>query len=145
METLNISSRMPHFRLVSKVATVSSVHMAAEATLADAPAYVGLEIMAQTAALHVRQMVDFARHAFLLSVQHCALPSIAVLKGCYRVKAVLRQQSSDAFGYHVNASGPDGYHCECELLIGTRAYDNRFPKSELTAHYRHIWAGLKGD
>ena len=144
METLNISSRMPHFRLITRVAAVSPAHLEAEATLNDAPAYVGLEIMAQAAALHVRQKMDFTRHAFLLSVQHCTMPPVADLKGGHRVKAVMRHQSSDAFSYYVSASGPDGSRFECELLIGTRAYDDRFPKSKLSTHYRQIWARLKG-
>ena len=119
--------------------------MEAVATLNDAPSFVGLEIMAQAAALHVRQMTDFTRHAFLLSVQNCTLPPDAVLEGRYRVKAVMGHQSSDAFSYHVIASGPDGARCECELLIGTCAYDDRFPELELSTHYRQIWVRLKGE
>ncbi len=136
---------MPHFRLISKITAVSSAHLEAEATLNDAPSYVGLEIMAQVAALHVRQMMDFTCHAFLLSVQHCTMPPDAVLKGCYRVNAAMGHQSSDAFSYRVKTSGPDGTRCECELLIGTCAYDDRFPRSELSTHYRQIWARLKGE
>ena len=145
METLNISSRMPHFRLISKVTAVSPAHMEAEAKLNDAPSYAGLEIMAQAAALHVRRKMNCARHAFLLSVQHCTMPPIAPLTGCYRVKAVLRHQSDDAFSYRVVAAGPDGHRFECELLIGTRSYDDRFSEAELSTHYQRIWAEVKGE
>lgn len=145
METLIISSRMPHFRLIAKIRDVSATHIDTEAILDDAPVYAGLEIMAQTAALHVRRRLDFKRHAFLLSVPRCILPSIDSVGGRLRAKAVLQHQSSDAFSYHVEATGPVGENFTGDVLIGARAYDDRFQKANLSAHYRRVWDKLKGD
>ena len=108
-----------------------------------APRYAGLEIMAQAAALHVRRRMKFERHAFLLSAQRCTLPQVDDLKGLFQVKAVLRHRSSEAFSYDVAAFGPDDVDFESELLIGTRAFDDRLPKEALTAHYQHLWVRLK--
>lgn len=145
MASLDIVSGLPHFRLISKISGVDPLHIDAESMLDHAPHYTGLEIMAQTAALHVRQRLNFKRHAFLLSVQHCTMPQVSVLTGRFRVAAVLRHQSSDAFSYHVKAVGPDGKAFEGDLLIGTRDYDHRFSEKEMSAHYQQIWDQLKDE
>ncbi len=139
METIDIHSRMSHFRLLSKVLAVSSRHLEAEAVFGNAPCFAGLELMAQTAALHVRRRLDFDRHAFLLSVRQCTIPPIDFLKGRYRATAILRQQSSEAFMYHVAACGHDGIDLDGDLLIGTRAFDDHFPKEVLGVHYQQLW------
>jgi len=142
MAAITVVSGMPHFRLISKVSAVSSTQIDAEAVLNGAPPYTGLEIMAQAAALHVRQRLDFGRHVFLLSLRRCAMPQNDVLIGRYRVRAVLQHQSSDAFGYLVKAAGPNGEGFQGDLLIGTQAYDDHFSKAALSAHYRELWDQL---
>jgi hypothetical protein len=143
METLKIHSGMAHFRILSKILAVSPDGMAAEAVLNGAPRFAGLEAMAQTAALHARRLLGFERHAFLLSVRRCQMPSMAVLSGRCRVAAVLRGRSSAAFSYQVAANGPGGEDFDGDLLIGTTAYDHRFRKEALKAHYQRIWNRLR--
>lgn len=143
METLKITSRMPCFRVVSKVLEISPDGIEARALFDGDPPYTGLEAMAQTAALHVRHSLRFDRHAFLLSVHHCQLPEIVALAGPFRIKAEMRGRSSEAFVYKVTANGPQGVHFDAELLIGTRDYDDRFKKEILFAHYRKMWDRLR--
>jgi hypothetical protein len=143
METLKIKSGMAHFRILSKILVVSPDGMAAEAVLDGAPRFAGLEAMAQTAALHARHILGFERHAFLLSVGRCQMPSVAVLSGRLRVAAALRGRSSAAFAYHVTANGPGGADFDGELLIGTVAYDDRFRREVLEAHHQRIWNRLR--
>jgi hypothetical protein len=143
MERLMIRSGMAHFEIVSKILAVSSDEMEAEAELDGAPRFAGLEAMAQTAALHARHHLAFERHAFLLSVRRCQMPPIAVLSGRFRVAAVLRGRSSEAFSYQVAAKGPGGVDFDGDLLIGTMAYDHRFRKEALKAHYQRIWNRLR--
>jgi hypothetical protein len=143
MEVLKIQSNMMHFKMVSKILAVSSNGIDAEAVFNGEPRFAGLEAMAQSAALHVRHSLRFERHAFLLSVQHCHMPAMDVLKGPFRVAAVLRGGSSEAFAYQVTATGPGGADFRGELLIGTRAYDDCFKKESLATHYQKIWDRLK--
>jgi hypothetical protein len=143
METLKIHSGMAHFRILSKILAVSPDGMEAEAVLNGAPRFAGLEAMAQTAALHARRLLGFERHAFLLSVRRCQMPSMAVLSGRCRVAAVLRGHSSEAFAYHVTANGSEVAEFDGELMVGTMAYDDRFRKETLQAHYQRIWNRLR--
>lgn len=143
MRLLTIKSGMAHFRIVSKILAVSTDGMEAEAELDGAPRFAGLEAMAQAAALHARYILKFERHAFLLRVRRCQMPPTAVLSGRFRVAAVLRGRSSEAFVYRVTASGPGGMDFDGELLIGTMAYDDRFRKEALKAHYQKIWNRLR--
>lgn len=143
METMKIISRMSHFRLLSKVSAFSPERIEGEATFSADPLFAGLELLAQTAAMHVRYILQFERHAFLLNVQQCRMPCVDTLIGRYRVQAELCQRSSEAFGYRAKANGPDGADFVGELLIGTRAFDDRFRKEALAAHYQRLWAQLK--
>lgn len=143
MEVLKIQSSMMHFKMVSKILAVYSDGIDAEAVFNGEPLFAGLEAMAQSAALHVRHSLRFERHAFLLSVQHCQMPAMSVLKGLFRVTAVLRGRSSEAFAYQVTAIGPGDADFHGGLLIGTRAYDDCFRKEALAAHYQEIWDRLR--
>ena len=143
MEILKIKSGMAHFKIVSKILALSSDGMEAEAELDGAPRFAGLEAMAQTAALHARHLLGFERHAFLLGVRRCQMPPMAVLSGRFRVAAVLRGHSSEAFAYHVTANGSEVAEFDGELMVGTMAYDHRFRKEALKAHYQRIWNRLR--
>ena len=143
METLKIKSRMEHFRMVSRIFEVTPNGIDAEVVFDGDPCYVGLEAIAQTAALHVRHSLRFECHAFLLSVHHFRIPQTDVLKGRFRLAAELRGRSSEAYAYHVTARSPGGVDFDGELLIGTRAYDDRFKKEALTAHYRMVWDRMR--
>lgn len=144
METLTIHSRMAHFRLIARITQISSKGIRAEANFDQAPVYAGLEAMAQLAALHVRQLIQFERHAFLLKIHHCRMPAVNVLAGRAGIEAGLRSQSSDAFIYDVVVRGLHGADFNSALLIGTRDYDDRFQKDILKAHYQALCEELKG-
>jgi hypothetical protein len=143
MEALKIHSQMAHFRLIRRIDKVSAKGIWGEAKFERAPLYAGLEAMAQLAALHVRQRLQFERHAFLLRVQGCQMPAADLLEGPFRIGADLRSQSSNTFGYDAVALGPQGIDFKSRLLIGTRDYDAYFPKNILKAHYQGILAKVK--
>jgi hypothetical protein len=143
METLTIHSHMAHFRLITRILKVSCEGTRAEADFNRTPLFAGLEAMAQLAALHVRQRLQFERHAFLLKVYYCRMPAIDHLDGCFRIAADLCSQSRNAFNYSAVAHGPHGVDFESELLIGTRDYDKHFPENILKDHYQRVWIQLR--
>lgn len=135
---------MEHFRLVSRIIRVLPESIFAEADFNKSPLYTGLEAMAQLSAMHVRQALEFERHAFLLKVNQWVMPVMHVLDGCYSIQADLRSQSSNAFAYEVETYGPNDIQLRCELLIGTKDYDNHFRKDVLKVHYQKVFKDLIG-
>jgi hypothetical protein len=142
METLTIHSHMAHYRLVKWISKVSDNCIRGETDFVRTPLFAGLEAMAQFAALHVRQHLQFDRHAFLLKVHHFRMPAIDHLDGCFRICAQVCNQSSNAFHYKAVADGPHDIDFESELLIGTQDYDDYFPEDVLKSHYKRVWNDL---
>lgn len=140
---LTIHSNLEHFQLLDRIDDVTPISIGASCYLKKVPAYLVLEAMAQLAALHVRHLVAFERHAFLLKVSRYDMPALELSPGRYHLAADQVKQSSHAFFYRVASRGPCDESYGAELLIGTQAYDGRFQKKQLKAHYRKRFHGMK--
>jgi hypothetical protein len=137
MAELTIHSHLNGFELIEHLFEVGATTIGGTGRFEHSPCFVGLEAMAQVAALHVRYLLDFKRHAFLLKVAWCDLPAVAHLQGRFDLQADLLSQSSNAFAYGVKARGVDRERAclAAELLIGTQPYDDQFQKEYLQEHY----------
>ena len=145
MALIEIHSGLQHFNLLTRIDRVFSTEIGATADFNRAPAFCGLEVMAQLAALHVRHGTLFQRHAFLLKVHRYRWRPRKALPGCYRLTAECLSQSSDAFTYRVWALGPEDAQLDADLLIGTQAYNDEFREDILQAHYRNVFYRLQQD
>jgi hypothetical protein len=134
---------MAGFQLIRRVTDVSDRRIQADAAFAQWPVYTGLEAMAQLAALHVRYSLDFERHAFLLKVERCDLPTLETLAGDFSLTAERTSQSSQSFIYGVIAQGPGDLTMQAQLLVGTLDYDERFKKDRLKRYYRKLFEALR--
>ena len=143
MAAVKMISRLRHFSLLTRITRVSAESMCAMADLDGKPAFCVLEAMAQLAALHVRQDIEFRRHAFLLKVNRGQWPHEDVLRGSYRLIAERHGKSSHGFAYRTCALGPGDEALDADLLIGTRPYDRQFREEILEAHYRDIFNRLQ--
>jgi len=145
MVQLTIHSRMPDFRLLGSIVEPDRDSIYGESDLEGLSAFAGLEAMAQLAALHVRYLSNFERHAFLLKAIRCRWPDREVLKAHFSLCARMKRRSSDAFVYDVTARGRRGGSLGAELLIGTAAYGARFREAILKPHYQQIFERLNQD
>jgi hypothetical protein len=145
MAPIRIHSRLQHFNLLTRITRVSLSGIAAMAEFHEMPAYIGLEAMAQLAALHVRHCTFFQRHAFLLKVHRYRWFPQKALPGRYRLTAERDSQGSDAFTYRVRALGPVDAQLDADLLIGTQSYNGEFREDILQAHYRNVFNKLHRD
>lgn len=142
MAVLTIAGRMPHFQLITGIICVAPHRIQAVAVLEQAPVYACLEAMTQLAALHVRHLLKFERHAFLLKIDRCDLPEGDTLNGALALTADVVGHSSQSFAYRVRSAVADGNPLLAELLIGTRAYDRQFKQALLKARYRELFDTL---
>lgn len=160
------------FLLLDRVDSCDETGATALRAFIAAPAWQGLEAMAQLAALHARWTADFALHAFLLTVEECTWPNRppaadvphgmpndtsdhtpgGTLHGILHIGACLLAQSDRAATYATaitplpSSSGADSAPAPpcmaATLTIGRTAYDTRFNGETLTARYREIFAWL---
>lgn len=139
MAELTLHSRLKGFQLIEHLFEVRETTIGGICRFESAPPFLGIEAMAQLAALHVRHLIHFKRHAFLLKVIGCDWPVVAHLQGRFDFKAELFSQSSNAFSYGVKARWPhqEKENLKAELLIGTQPYDDQFQKEFLKDHYQN--------
>lgn len=136
MATIDIHSGLDTFRLIACITEITPEAISGRTNAGKRPLFAGLEAMAQLAALHVRYCLQFQRHAFLLKVHRCRMPSLKVLDGRLHLSAQLQGQSSNAFVYDVTAHGLHDVQFSGRLLIGTQNYDDRFRKSIIVKYYQ---------
>lgn len=140
------------FLLLDRVDHCDGAGATARRAFTNAPAWQGLEAMAQLAALHARWSCGFARHAFLLTVDECIWPSAGALHGAQYIRADLLAESDRAATYATSitplpaAPGADTTatpaHMSATLTIGRTDYDTRFNGDVLAARYQETFAWL---
>ena len=142
MKEIAISSGMNSFVLVDSIREAGPEGITAVKALQGAPAFAGIESLAQAAALHVRYLNDFSRHAFLLKIQGCSLPASGVLDGEFLVRGELKARSASTFSYGMSLEKNGHKIMEGDFLIGTVEYDDRFRKDVLEQRYREVFSCL---
>ena len=145
MTIWTIHSQLKGFKLLDRLSKVTPSGVDAICRLERVPTYLVLEAMGQLAALHVRHLVDFRRHAFLLKVARFELPAFELAAGRFHLTAELLNQSSNAFAYRVKARRGGHEDLTAALLIGTQAYDEQFQKVRLQPHYRNRFNRMSKD
>ena len=68
MTRTSINTGLNGFILVDRSIQAGKQDISGLKTFANAPAYLGLESLAQLGAFHVRYITEFKRHAFLLKI-----------------------------------------------------------------------------
>jgi hypothetical protein len=111
----------------------------------ESQVHTGIETLAQAGAFHLRHLIGFARHAFLLTIDHYRAAVSRPDPGLYHVHGRLTDKSARAFAYDLWA-GTGGPPCfEGRFLFALGDYDRDFNKDTLETHYRNLLACLKND
>ncbi len=148
------------FILLDAIAEAQPERLTAYRHFAAAPAWQAMEAAAQCAAMHQRWLAGFTCHAFLLSIDECALPETP-LDGTVRLLARLTGQSAQAALYQVTLQSlePDQRHADktgcpmhrhathhdewkISLAIGRIPYDGSFQQPMLESRYRELFRCL---
>ena len=145
MTKTSINTGLNGFILVDSIIQAEEQDISWLKTFSTAPAYLGLESLAQLGAFHVRYIMEFKRHAFLLKIGRCLMPAQAELDGTYKLSGTLVNRSSSAFSYTLQAKRGGSVRIEGEFLFATVDYDKMFKKEILQEHYRNIFSCLRND
>jgi hypothetical protein len=145
MTRTSINTGLNRFILVDRIVQAEEQDISGLKTFENAPAYLGLESLAQLGAFHVRYIMEFQRHAFLLKIGRCLMPAEADLDGTYKLSGTLVNRSSSAFSYALQAKREGSVRIEGEFLFATVDYDKRFKKEILQEHYWNVFSCLQND
>lgn len=143
---LTVRTGLSRFLMLDRIMETGPSHILTKKTVNDLEMlmFSGIEILAQTGAFHVRHLMDFKRHAFLLGIRSYSGPS-RLLPGLYTVKGTLLSQSREAFEYHLEGNGPQKTSLEGIFLFASRNYGDDFRQNHLEDHYRKLFTCLTND
>lgn len=104
---------------------------------APVPWFLGIEALAQTAAMHVRYLCGFKRHAFLLKIGEFHEAEQPVSGVEYEIQGVLGAGTDSAFSHGLTMGTKTGRSIiTATLVIAVKPYDDLFRRTSLEAHYR---------
>jgi hypothetical protein len=148
METqqkITINTGLNNFVLLDKITHAEARNISGIKTFSNAPAYLAIESLAQLGAFHVRHLIGFERHAFLLKITRCLMPAHEKLNGTYELSGILVSRSISAFSHILQAGKGDRIQIEGEFMFATVDYDQSFQKEKLMDHYRSVFSCLLKD
>lgn len=140
-----IHTGLKSFLLLDRIMEVGANHIVGSRTFAGEPVSCGLESLAQLGALFVRNLTNFSKHVFLLTIVRCILPGRSILTGEYLFAGELISRSDSAFLIRVTSRQKQETIMEGDLLFGSVDYDHRFKEETLSNHYRKVFQCLCND
>jgi len=140
-----INTGLNGFIMLDGIAAVTDSHITGTRYFSDAPVYLGLESLAQLGAFHVRRLIDFSRHVFLLKIVNCSLPAGHGLNGEYALSGKIINRSDAAFLSRLRAEREGEKAIEGDFLYASIDYDTNFRKETLRHHYRKLFSCLQND
>jgi hypothetical protein len=156
MEQITINTGLDRFVLLDEITQIVSGYIKGCKHFSKAPIYLGMEALAQLGAMHVRYLVDFQKHAFLLKIKSFSQTSglkadYNFLSGRYQLSGKQVSKSSNAFSYDVRAEKNNTVCFKGEFVFGAVDYGNQdgFKRKAVETHYKKVFSclqsGLKTD
>ncbi len=144
MDPIVIRSNLSGFVMLDEIVDAGPDSIEGFKQLDRAPVYLGVETLAQLGAFHVRYLIDFQKHAFLLGIKSCLLPQKGELSGNCRLVGRLESRSSSAFSYRLTATVEDEAAIDGEFMFALAEYgESGFNRDILQSHYRKVFSCLK--
>lgn len=139
-----MNSGLSGFVLLDEISHAGPDSIKGSRRFESAPLYLGIESLAQLGAYHVRFLCGFRKHAFLLGVKRCELPSQTELTGSWTLAGKLVSRSSSAFSYELIGTGPGQARFRGEFLFATAEYNSDVLREDiLKVHYEKVFSCLR--
>lgn len=144
--TININTGLPGFVLLDRLGELAAGNIAGSRHFAAPPSLaLAIESLAQLGAYHVRYLTNFEKHAFLLKIKSCRLPTGPMPAGIYNLSGELLGRSASAFTHLLRAKAADKTILEGVFLFTVVDYDSTFRKEILQKHYERVFLCLQKD
>ncbi|MCF8068223.1 MAG: hypothetical protein K9L30_06535 [Desulfobacterales bacterium] len=142
MDRIEIKTELKDFMLIDAVKDIDSKSILGAKTFFFDPVFIGIETLAQLAAMHVRHITDFTKHAFLLKVKYFSARE-AVLNGLHELSGKLLNHSSDSYSYELSGKNNNDVLFSAKLIIGTTSYNDHLRQEELVGYYKKVFSCLQ--
>jgi len=130
------------FILLDRIYDIQPNAIKGNKTFYQSPASLAIESCAQLGAFHIRFVIGFCRHVFLIRVKEYKIYPANNLHGSFCMTGACLSRSSDAFLYAIQITNNNETVNKGKFLFGVADYDKRFDKSRLTKHYQDIFFDL---
>ena len=140
-----IHTGLNDFIMIDRILEVNASHIVGTSSFPNVPVYLGIESLAQLGAFHIRHLIDFTRHVFLMKITHCSLSARHFHKGEYMFFGNLSGQSNSAFSCRLRAERNKKTIIQGDFLYASVDYDRNFKKEILQRHYRKMFSCLQSD
>lgn len=145
METITINTGLQNFLLIDRIADVGDRNICGFKHFSKAPAFHGIEALAQLGALHARYATNFEMHAFLLKISSTTIQYYYNLDGFFQLSGILESNSTKAFNYQLTAYSNGKVIIEGKFIFALSEYNNAFKKEMLQNHYKKVFSCLQND
>jgi len=142
---IDINTGLNGFVMLDSVVEVSASHIVGVQTFSDDYVFLCLESLAQLGAYHIRYLIDFSRHIFLIKIDHMSLPPGNVMEGKYLLRGNLLYKSESSFLCRLKAEIDNKTIMEGNLLFAAVDYDHNFRSDDLRHHYTRVFSCLRKD
>jgi len=142
-QDIKITSELPDFLLLDAITHTGEKTIAGVRQFSAVPSWLGIEALAQLGAFHVRALMGFKKHAFLLKINHFAFPLSETLQGRYVLQGSLVGRSSGAFVYELQAIQGQKVEFSGNFLYAAVDYDDTLRELQLHDHYLGIFRCLQ--
>ena len=137
VDTISINTGLDGFVFPSAISKISDRKIDATVLFKQAADFIGIEVLAQTAAMHVRYLCDFNKHAFLLKVER--FEDTLVLKSniVYDIYGEVIAKTDFVYSCRLSMC-KDGEAVNSGIVvIAVKSYDDIFKKEVLKEYYRN--------
>ena len=128
--------------MIDQITEIDPYHIKALKSFNNARVCYAIESCAQLGAYHVRFLLDFNRHAFLIKVKEYEIWPEKQLCGQFFLSGACLSRSNDAFLYKIQFYNQSNL-CICgQFLFGVADYDENFERNQLKQYYKEMFARL---
>ena len=143
MERIVVNSGLKSFILLDTISETGPTTIAGRRHFSGEQIAMGIEALAQLGAMHVRFLMNFQKHAFLLSIKRCDMASLNPLEGMVRLKGIQTAHGGSAFSYLMRAQQDSRICIEGNFVFAVVDYNDIFKRAILETYYKKVFLCLR--
>ncbi len=142
MIKIDINTGLDRYLQIDAITNTDGTGIRGRAFYDNAPAYTGIESLAQLCSMHVRMLHDFKKHSALAIINDITIINSEYLNGYYSISGKQTARSGRAFTYSLESSIEGDIKIKGSIIITLVDYDDKFQLDILQEHYKKLYSCL---